>query len=58
MSMIETPLMRGLARVLDESAFRHQLIAANLANIDTPGYPLRSHSISRSACRSRRRSAS
>ncbi len=38
MSMIETPLMRGLARVLDQTAFRHQLIAANLANIDTPGY--------------------
>src|SRR5271165_2875884 len=38
MSMIDTPLMRGLERVLDVSAFRHQAIAANLANIDTPGY--------------------
>lgn len=38
MSMIETPMMRGLARMLDQTAFRHQLIAANLANIDTPGY--------------------
>jgi flagellar motor switch protein FliM len=38
MSMIDTPLMRGLERVLDVGAFRHQVIAANLANIDTPGY--------------------
>src|SRR6202140_5065323 len=38
MSLIDTPLMRGLERVLDLSAFRHQVIAANLANIDTPGY--------------------
>ena len=38
MSMIETPLMRGLERVLDESAFRHQIIATNLANVDTPGF--------------------
>jgi len=41
MSMIDTPLMRGLERVLDRSAFRHQVIAANLANIDTPGYRTR-----------------
>jgi len=33
MSMIDTPLMRGLERVLDVSAFRHQIIAANLANL-------------------------
>jgi flagellar motor switch protein FliM len=38
MSLIDTPLMRGLERVLDVSAFRHQVIAGNLANIDTPGY--------------------
>jgi flagellar motor switch protein FliM len=38
MSLIETPLMRGLERVLDLGAFRHQVIASNLANIDTPGY--------------------
>lgn len=38
MSMIDTPLMRGLERVLDLGAFRHQLIASNLANVDTPGY--------------------
>ena len=41
MSMIDTPLMRGLERVLDVSALRHQIIAANLANIDTPGYRTR-----------------
>ena len=41
MSMIDTPLMRGLERVLDVSAFRHQVIAANLANVDTPGYRTR-----------------
>jgi flagellar basal-body rod protein FlgB len=41
MSLIDTPLMRGLERVLDRSAYRHQVIAANLANIDTPGYHTR-----------------
>jgi len=41
MSMIDTPLTRGLERALDLSAFRHQVIAANLANVDTPGYRTR-----------------
>ncbi|MFZ1131729.1 MAG: flagellar biosynthesis protein FlgB [Terriglobales bacterium] len=41
MSMIETPLMRGLERVLDGSAHRNQVIATNLANVDTPGYHTR-----------------
>jgi len=41
MSMIDTPLMRGLERVLDVSTFRQQLLAANLANVDTPGYRTR-----------------
>jgi flagellar basal-body rod protein FlgB len=41
MSLIDTPLMRGLERVMDLSAFRHQVIASNLANIDTPGYRTR-----------------
>jgi flagellar basal-body rod protein FlgB len=41
MSLIDTPLMRGLERVLDLSAFRHQVIATNLANIDTPGFHTR-----------------
>ena len=40
-SMIDTPLLRGLEHVLDQSAFRHQLIAGNLANVDTPGYRTR-----------------
>lgn len=41
MSMIETPLMRGLAQILDRSTLRHQLIASNLANVETPGYRTR-----------------
>jgi flagellar basal-body rod protein FlgB len=41
MSMIDTPLMRGLERVLDVSAYRNQVIASNLANVDTPGYRTR-----------------
>jgi len=41
MSMIDSPLMRGLERVLDLSSFRQQLIASNLANVDTPGYRTR-----------------
>ena len=41
MSMIDTPLIRGLERALDQGAFRHQLIASNLANVDTPGYRTR-----------------
>jgi flagellar basal-body rod protein FlgB len=40
-SIIETPMMRGLEHALDEGAFRHQLIASNLANVDTPGYRTR-----------------
>lgn len=40
-SMIDTPLMRGLELALDQGAFRHQLIAGNLANVDTPGYRTR-----------------
>lgn len=39
--MIETPLMRGLERALDQTAFRHQVLATNLANVDTPGYHTR-----------------
>jgi flagellar basal-body rod protein FlgB len=39
--MIETPLMRGLERALDQSALRHQVLATNLANVDTPGYRTR-----------------
>jgi len=39
--MIETPLMRGLERALDQGAFRHRVLAANIANVDTPGYRTR-----------------
>ena len=39
--LIETPLMRGLERALDQAAFRHQVLAANVANVDTPGYRTR-----------------
>jgi flagellar basal-body rod protein FlgB len=41
MSMIDTPLSETLARFLDLTSFRHQLIVSNLANIDTPGYHTR-----------------
>jgi flagellar basal-body rod protein FlgB len=41
MSILETPLMRGLERVLDQTAFRHQVLATNLANVDTPNYHAR-----------------
>jgi len=40
-SMIETPLMRGLERALDQSALRHRVLATNIANVDTPGYRTR-----------------
>jgi flagellar basal-body rod protein FlgB len=40
-TMIETPLMRGLERALDQSAFRHRVLAANIANVDTPRYHTR-----------------
>jgi flagellar basal-body rod protein FlgB len=39
--IVETPLMRGLERALDQAAFRHQVLAANVANVDTPGYRTR-----------------
>ena len=42
--MIETPLMRGLERVLDQSAHRHQVLATNIANVDTPRYHTRDQS--------------
>ncbi|HTR23714.1 MAG TPA: flagellar basal body protein [Terriglobales bacterium] len=40
-SMIETPLMRGLERALDQAAFRHQVLSTNIANVDTPRYRTR-----------------
>jgi flagellar basal-body rod protein FlgB len=38
MSVVQTPDMQLLARYLSLTAFREQLVASNLANIDTPGY--------------------
>ncbi|HVO63785.1 MAG TPA: hypothetical protein VMT53_22875, partial [Terriglobales bacterium] len=36
--MIDTQMSRALERFLDLNAFRHGLIASNLANVDTPSY--------------------
>jgi len=41
MSMIETATCEALSRFLDVDVGRLKLIAANLANIDTPGYQTR-----------------
>ncbi|HTZ95477.1 MAG TPA: hypothetical protein VMB18_03700 [Terriglobales bacterium] len=41
MSMIEDPCLSWLARVLDLSAARSELVMSNMANIDTPGYRTR-----------------
>lgn len=41
MSLIDTPTLAALGRYLDLTAFRHGLIAGNVANIDTPGYRAR-----------------
>jgi flagellar basal-body rod protein FlgB len=38
MNLMDTPEMQLLQRYLDLTAFREQLVASNLANIDTPGY--------------------
>lgn len=40
-SLIETPNIPFLERYLDLATFRQTLVAANLANIDTPGYQSR-----------------
>ena len=39
--MIDTDLLGSLTRVLDLCAMRHDVLASNLANIDTPGYHTR-----------------
>jgi flagellar basal-body rod protein FlgB len=39
--MIDTPMIEALGRFLDVNVARNRLIAANLANIDTPGYRAR-----------------
>lgn len=41
MSFIDTPTLTAVGRYLDLTAFRHGLIAGNVANIDTPGYRAR-----------------
>lgn len=39
--MIEDPMTNALTRFLDVNVARHKLIAANMANLDTPGYRTR-----------------
>jgi flagellar basal-body rod protein FlgB len=39
--MMDTPMTEALSRFLDVNVARHKLIAANMANIDTPGYRTR-----------------
>ncbi|HZQ24499.1 MAG TPA: flagellar basal body protein [Terriglobales bacterium] len=39
--MIDTPLLNALGRFLSLSVSRHEVIAANMANVDTPGYKTR-----------------
>lgn len=41
MAMIDSAEIQALARFLDVSATRAELITSNLANIDTPGYRTR-----------------
>ena len=38
MSLLETSRMQLLSNYLDRTAFRQSVVAANIANIDTPGY--------------------
>lgn len=40
-SMIDSPAIQGLGKFLDVSALRTELIASNLANVDTPQYRTR-----------------
>jgi flagellar basal-body rod protein FlgB len=41
MSMIDDPSISALARFLDLSVRRSELVMSNMANIDTPGYRTR-----------------
>jgi flagellar basal-body rod protein FlgB len=41
MSQFQTPMLATLEQYLNVAAFRHVLIAGNIANIDTPGYRTR-----------------
>jgi len=38
LGMFSTPALQSLSLALDEAALRHQAIASNLANVNTPGY--------------------
>ena len=38
MPLMDAPLARRLEQWLDVAAFRHNVIVANMANVDTPGY--------------------
>lgn len=40
-SMLDDPMVEALGRFLDVNVARHKLIAANMANVDTPGYRTR-----------------
>ena len=42
---IETQLSDQIARYLDLSAAEAKLTAANMANVDTPGYRTRGHGL-------------
>ena len=41
MSLLSSPMMQQLQSYLDVTATRQSLIAANMANIDTPGFQTR-----------------
>jgi flagellar basal-body rod protein FlgB len=41
LSMIDSPLTKALSRFLDVDVARYDVVATNLANIDTPGYHTR-----------------
>ncbi len=36
--LFATPALQSLKLAMDESAMRHQAIASNIANVNTPGY--------------------
>ena len=41
MNLIDSPSLQLATRFLDLAAYRQQLVAGNIANIDTPGYRTR-----------------
>jgi flagellar basal-body rod protein FlgB len=36
--IFSTPSLQGLSLAMDEASLRHQAIASNIANVNTPGY--------------------